>query len=165
MIKLLLKLEKGMALLEVVLALGLMMIILTAIVNVVLTSLNNAQYSKNLNIASQYAEEGIEMIREVKEDSWTTLNSYEVGLSDEYCLNSDLPLVKRTGAGFGCPDSTQNIDSFFVRKVKFEKLSSGDCVSPAILATVSVAWSSGKCPQATDPFCHSAKSVSCFYEL
>lgn len=164
MIKKVLKMQKGMALLEVVLALGLMMIILTALVNVVLTSLNNAQYSKNLNIASQYAEEGMEMIREVKEDSWTTLNGYEVSPAT-YCLNSDLPLVERTGVGFGCPDSTQNIDSFFVRKVKFEKPSSGDCVNPAILATVSVAWSSGKCPQATDLFCHSAKTVSCFYNL
>ncbi|MBI3069818.1 MAG: hypothetical protein HYY87_00750, partial [Candidatus Levybacteria bacterium] len=57
------KVQKGQTLIEVLLALGTAVVVLSATVVAVLSALNNAQFSKNQSLATQYAQEGMEVMR------------------------------------------------------------------------------------------------------
>lgn len=146
---------KGQTLIEVLIALAVAVLIISAISIAVVSSLNNAIFSKNQNLATQYAQEGMEVMRRVKTTKWSEFNAYTSG---DYCLdNGSTSLRVREGNNCG-----QNID-IFMREVYLEDTSS-ECQN-AYTSTklkVSVYWSDGKCKDAINPFCNKAEVVSCF---
>lgn len=154
---------KGQTLIEVLVALAVAALIISAISIAVITSLNNAIFSKNQNLATQYAQEGMEMMRRLKNTNWNTLNNYgnSDGSRTYYCLDKG-SVVLRTMDGDKCG---QNID-IFMRRVTVEKNNSYcKLEGSAILGTrliVSVFWSDGKCRDAVNPFCNKTEVVSCF---
>lgn len=114
---------KGQTLVEVLLALGTAVVVLSATVVTVLSALNNAQFSKNQNLATQYAQEGMEVMRKMRNSNWTLFSSY----SDQYCLDQNsTQLLERDPNTQGC--NGQNV-GIFAREVDIEK-DSLDCALP-----------------------------------
>lgn len=154
---------KGQTLIEVLVALAVAALIISAISVTVISSLNNAIFSKNQNLATQYAQEGMETMRKLKNSNWNTFNSYgnADGSITYYCLD-DGSATLRQMQGDKCG---QNID-IFMRQVTVEK-SNSDCQlagSPNLgtKMKVSVFWSDGKCKDPVNPFCNKVEDVSCF---
>ena len=151
--------NSGQTLIEVLAAFGVAVMLATAITIAVISALSNATFSKNQNLATQYAQGGMEMIRKMRNDNFTTFD----GLSGNYCLDKrcvgltdSLPYCWTRGTGCGT-----NIDNVFVREVAIEK-NSPSCANAAKV-TVATSWSDSKCT--SSPFCHSVQLVSCFSNI
>lgn len=149
----------GQTILEVLLALGASVIILGAVTIAVVSSLNNAQFSKNQNLANHYAWEGMEVIRKIRDSSWANFSSYT---DKNYCLpqqSTELqPKDLNSPPGLNC---VQNV-GIFVREVVLER-NAADCEGWT-KASMKVSWSDSKCGIGTS-FCHNVLLVSCFSNL
>ena len=147
--------EPGQTLLEALIALAAAVVIISVMSVLVLSSLNNAQFSKNQNQATQYAQQGIEVIKNISQSNWTAFASYTL---INYCMPSDNSLSQRVGGSCG-----QNM-GIYSREVTINQDSSScNPSSNNALITASVSWSDSKCTSPTDPYCHKIKIVSCIY--
>jgi prepilin-type N-terminal cleavage/methylation domain-containing protein len=141
---------KGQTLIEVLVALGIISVVATALAAVVITSASNAQFSKNQNMATQYTQEGMEIVRRMRDSDYTVFRTY----NSIYCLDKDSSIL-----GPNC--TSANIDNFFLRKVTITQgTCAGSAVSNVASITVSVAWQDGKC-SASNPYCHASRLVTC----
>jgi len=143
--------EKGQTLVEALIALGVAITIISAIVVSVISSLSNAQFTKNQNLANHYAAEGMEIVRSIRNSSWPSFIALS---STYYCLSQDSKTLLLKGAS-GCG---QNV-GIFVREVNIEH-NSPSCVGTSRI-TVYVSWSDGKCTDASNAFCHNVDLISC----
>lgn len=141
--------EKGQTLVEVLLALAAAVVIISAISVVVLSSLSNAQFSKNQNIATKYSSEGMEFVRRLRDSDYITFKAYPNGT---YCLAKPLPVA--LGAPASC--TLPNVDNFFIRSAT---LSNTSCGSNEEQITVTVTWTDNKC--LLGQYCHSSTLTSC----
>lgn len=157
--------EKGQSLIEVLVALAISVVVITAVTLATISALYNSQFSKNQNLASQYAQQGMEIIRKIKVSDPSTFSS----LSGEYCMAEGCTLLNGN-IGDDCGPPSGNCNSkktgeIFVREANIDRQSSrcdpDNVGSPsAVEAKVSVSWSDGKCPL-DNVYCHSAELVSC----
>ena len=71
------KTSSGQSLLEVMVALGMSVLVLTSLVAVVVISIRNARFAKNQSLATKYAQEGIEKMRIYRDqvDNWATFKA------------------------------------------------------------------------------------------
>lgn len=60
--------EKGQSLVEVVVALAVVVLAITALVRVTVTSIRNANFAKNRALATKYAQEWIEEARQLRDE-------------------------------------------------------------------------------------------------
>lgn len=94
----------GQSLFEVIVAVGMVAIILMGIVSLAASSVRNSSFSRNNTLATKYAQEEIEWLREQRDTSWTDfLDSINTGS----CSGS-------FSWGSGC-----QIDNLFVRNATF----------------------------------------------
>lgn len=163
--------QNGQTLIEVLIALGAAITIIVAISTVVVSALNNAQFSRNQVLAIQHAQEGVEFMRKLRDSDWNTFTSY--GCSGDgcstpvvYCYNQNATsLVLRSGT------CGENVDTFFVREIEVEK-NAGNCqpsnppVPTPTLAptrgtkiTSTVSWRDSRCT--SGGYCHSTQQVTC----
>lgn len=70
--------QKGQSLIEVVVALSVAAVIITALLIVVITSLRNAQLSQTQSRATKYAQEGLERVRAIR-DRDGAVSSFTLG--------------------------------------------------------------------------------------
>lgn len=126
---------KGQTLLEILVALGTGVVVLLALSTVVLSSLSAAQFSKNQNLATLYAQQGMEIVRSIKQTNWDsfytnyTAAGGNVGVASSFCLPKD--------------DTTPNvgictnpvIDGVYKRDIKFEILEVGSKVRTTVIVT------------------------------
>ena len=82
------KKQLGQTLLEALIALATAVVIISAMTVIVLSSLNNAQFSRNQNQATQYAQQGIEFLKNLAQSDWA---SFKANTQVNYCLS---PLSK-----------------------------------------------------------------------
>lgn len=157
-----LKKQKGQTLIEALVALGAAVLVLSAIAVAVISALNNAQYAKNQDLATQYASQGIEVMRQLSQTNWTTFLSYNSG---KYCLAKDEALPCLAGSQTGsCIQSgglvacTPNY-GIFVREVDIGQ-NSNSCSNNALI-TVIVSWSDSKCTSSGNTYCHKVSLNSC----
>lgn len=144
--------QKGQTLIEAVVALAVAITILSAIVVAVVSSLSNTQFTKNQNQANHYAQEGMEIVRQIRNASWASF----VNLTNtQYCLLANSKTLDTRGAG-GCG---QNV-GIYVREIDIEH-NSPSCVGISRV-TVNVRWADAKCKDSSNPFCHNASLISCF---
>lgn len=145
--------EKGQTLVEALIALGVAIIIISAIVVSVISSLSNAQFTKNQNQANHFAQEGMEIVRGIRNSNWL---SFQALSSTYYCLaaNSTTLVFKGTGCS---PNPNVGI---FVREVNIDH-SSPSCIGTSMV-TVNVSWSDSKCTDVSNTFCHKVSLASCF---
>jgi len=152
--------ERGQTLLETLLALSVSVFILGAITTVVISSLNSAQFTKNQNLAGQYAREGMEIVRKIRDSgTWTAFS----GIDGIYCLSSGSASLPSSSAS--CPPPP-NIAGIFIREINIISNSS-DCPSATppngTKVTSKVSWTDGKCPP--NVYCHKAEITSCLHRL
>lgn len=67
------KIDKGQSLFEVILAISISAIILIAIVSLSVRSVSTSSFARNNTLATEYAQEGIEWLREQRDADWTNL--------------------------------------------------------------------------------------------
>lgn len=148
--------QNGQTLIEAVIALAISVVIISAIAVAVISSLNNAQFSKNQNQANQYAREGIDVVRAIRDSSWSDFTSY----GSQYCLGTDKILK----------DVAEPCEiGIFYRQIDIEHdacTTVKDGVNvPGSRVTSTVSWSDSKCKDRSDPLCHKVKDISCFTNL
>lgn len=153
------KKDSGQTLLEALIALGALVIILTAVAVTVLTSLNNSSFVKQQNQANKLAQQGMEYIRDQVNNN--DLFSDYSALTGAKCFNEvdTVPVISNTNC-----NNTANI-GVFMREVSFV---SGDCdtggareFTDGFHVKVDVYWTSGKC-SSNNIFCHKQEVSSCF---
>lgn len=158
------KYTQGQTLIEALVALGVIAVIMSAIVIAVVSALRNAQYSKNQNLAQQYAQQGMELMRQARDADWGTFSSYATASVTQYCLDKGSTVLhtRDLSVPHGCSyggRSPQNID-VFARQVDFTS-GTAECGSGNLRVAVSVSWSDGVC-NTSNVFCHKVQLVSCF---
>lgn len=158
--------QSGQSLLEILIALSASVMILSAIAAIVISSLNNTQLTKNQNLANQYAQEGIEVIRKIRDSSWINFtSSYPNG---RYCLPQGS--IAPVPIALNCP---QNV-GIFVRQIDINHNDSAFCpgptpppvVSSGSKVTLTTSWADGKCPTSgSNTYCHKVVLITCFHNL
>lgn len=139
---------KGQSLIEILLSFALLTIVLTGIVISITSALSNATYAKNQAQASQYGQEGLEMIRGIRDSDYASFK----GKSGNFCFGSD-------DTTLGSPTSacnTKNVGEF-IRSVYIDQ---SGCGVNLAKVTITVAWRDGKC--AAGSYCRKSNIVSCF---
>ncbi len=140
------KWANGQTLIEVLVALGIISIIVTALAAVVVTSMSNAQLSKNQNRALDYAREGMEVVRRLRDEDVVGFRSY----NNTFCLD-------KGANALGSDCVAPNIDNLFLRKVTV--VQSG-CITNVASVVVTVSWADGKCTIG-NTFCRVSRLESC----
>jgi len=158
--------QKGQALLEALIALGAATIVMSAIALAVISSVNNSDFSKYQNQATQYSQQGIEILKQQSVSAWPTFSGYTSGST--YCFPSGATLT--LSVGVNCSPNIGTND-FFVRSAVITK-SSLDCPGNpndaghrGTLVSVSTAWSDGKCKDSANLYCHSVVLNSCITDV
>lgn len=152
-----LKSQRGQFLIETLIALTVAIVIVGAISSVVISALNNAQFSKNQNLATQYAQEGLELMRRDAKSNWTTFKAYD----KSFCLRKDKTQVTATPSDFLECRSSANTVGIFTRVVDIARDSSDCSGVGGSKVKVIVSWSDGSCP-GSNAYCHKVNLQSCF---
>lgn len=139
---------KGQSLIEVLVALGIISTIIIAVATVVITSLNNTQLSKDQNLATKYAQEGLEITRSIRNRDFTAFSS----LTGTYCLPKNAENLGTSQSGCTIP----NIDHF-IRSIQIEH--TPGCGTNVSKITAVVSWRDGKCT--TNSYCHKSQLETC----
>lgn len=160
------KRNSGQTLIEVLVALGTSVVIISAITVAVLSSLSNVEFEKNQSLATGYAQQGMEIVRSMRNNNYGVFKT----LSNTYCLaKTCTTLTTIPGddcgplSGSFCPGK-QNVD-LFVREVTIDTSQNNDCVASGTHfteATTTVSWSDSKCTDTNNLFCHKVSISSCF---
>lgn len=172
--------EAGQTLFEALLAFSVSILVLTSIIVGVTTSLSNSQYTKNQNLANSYAQEGMAVVRKIRDSSWY---DFSAGLKDykqntKYCINKNLELIEISNLTQNCTgNDAVGTGGIFSREVKFEDdspaCSAGGTPAPTpaqtpavngTKVTVKTSWTDNKCPVGS-PYCHKTELISCFSNL
>ena len=155
--------NKGQTLIEVLVAFAIGSVIVIAITTVVIAALNNAEYSKNQTYANLYIQQGMDIIRHLRDNNYTEFSNF----SGNYCLASTCTSLNSTigdpcgPMSISCP---QNV-GIFIRQVKITQnspnCSKGGSSSETDVQTT-VSWSDNKCTNASNVFCHQITAETCF---
>lgn len=140
--------QSGQVLIEVLVALGVIVVVVSMVTISTATSLSNVEFSRTQNQATQYAQEGMEVIRSIRNNNVTNFTA----LSGSYCLAQDSSVLTQPA-----PCSV-NIDNTFIRSVTIEKNNVAICAG-GTKTTVLVSWTDGKCSSGS--YCHNATIASC----
>jgi len=148
--------EKGQSLVEAIIAMTAAILIVSSIVAAVVTSLNNAQFSKYQNLATQYAQEGIEVVKNLSVANWSSFYSLT---STDYCLPEGSSVLTVVAP---CEPNVYQVGSTFIfkRSIKLER-DNADCSSVGTKVTSTVAWSDSRCTSSGDIYCHSVVLHTC----
>lgn len=170
--------EEGQTLIEVMTALAAAVVIIAAITSASLNALNNSQFTRDQNAASQYSIAGMEIIRNMRNTSIASISASYL-TSPTYCLASTCTALSQTQSGCWIPTGTscpQNVGKF-VRSVGVS-YNSLDCnatptptgtptgyLSSNVKITVTTSWYDSRCTDASNPYCHSVIESSCFSDF
>lgn len=158
---------RGQTLLEVLLAFSVSLLVLGATIFGITVSLSNTQYTKNQNLANSYAQEGMAVVRQIRDSDWTTFSQYVTNTA--YCLGQDpMELEELTLPNQNClaQSPVPAVGGIFSREVRFEHnlLSCGAMGEMGSKVAVEVSWTDNKCPVGT-PLCHKVELITCFANI
>lgn len=168
------KWEKGQSLIEVLVGLATAVLIMGAMTVATVSALNNAEFSKNQHSAVQYAQQGVEIVRNLRDRDYALFSQ----LSGDYCLaksctsldpTSDNPQDPCGPKSIICSQNVggENAD-IFVRQVSVYQngANAADCSdatqsnTQAAKVVVNVSWFDAKCGS-SNIFCHTVTSSTC----
>ena len=153
--------QKGQTIIEAMVALMTILIILTAIAIVIVNGLYNSRFIKNQNEANKYAQQGIEFVRNFQKNDLegfgeTVLDDFgEIPSFSTFCIDQANSALTTQD----CTTDTANTAGTYNRTVSFSPPGQ-TCHASEIKATVTVKWSTSKCPQG-NTFCHMSQLESC----
>lgn len=150
--------NKGQTLIEAIAALAFATVIISAIALAIITSLDNATFSKNQNLATHYAQEGMDIMRQQSETDWATFDSKK---GNTYCLSQSSTKLDAESTCLNTPNITNLIG--FIRKVNID--AGAGCGGVGNKVTISVYWSDGKCRDTGNPYCHNVVLDSCLAQI
>src|SRR5450759_4358473 len=75
--------NKGQGLVEALIALGAAVVIISAITVAVITSVHNSDFAKYQNLATNYAQQGLAIVKQQSQLDWNNTATY----SGTFCLN------------------------------------------------------------------------------
>ena len=150
------KLESGQTLIEVMVALAAAIAVISAIAITVITSLQNVEYTKNQNLATQYANEGLEIVKRIGRSNWIQLQGYNL---TNYCLAKDSTALTQR-IGITC--QADPLVWIYTREITID-LISPSCQGNVKVASV-VSWSDSKCTK-DKPFCHQVGLYTCLANI
>lgn len=143
---------RGDTLIEVLIALAIVVVVISAITTLGISSLNNAQYTTSQDQAAKYAQEGMEVVRKIRNDDYGAFANYD-GI---YCLGTNATLDATSS---NC--TSPNLDDHYIRTVEVRP--DDGCGVDLSHTTVEVSWTDGKCEPET--YCHTSRLSSCFSTL
>ncbi len=144
---------KGQTLIEVLVALTVAVIIVSAVTAISISSLSNAQFVRDQDQALKYAQEGVELVRGVRNSDY---GGFKLNYDGWYCLGDDHSLVSSVAS---C--DTLNVVGKYIRSVRIRQgICNNDINNNLAEVTVNVSYTSGKCKSGSS--CHSSNLVSCF---
>lgn len=143
------KKAQGFTLIEVITILFIVSLALVGILSLVVQSLNSQSYNKNNLIAYQLAQEGIELIRHVRDSNWRANQAWNNNLGAgeavyymDYLDTAPHPLtspgqniLRLDSAGFYSHDPS-GTPSGFSRTMKVDSINAGH----ALILVVEIAW-------------------------
>jgi len=123
----------GQSMIEAVVAIGVVILLITGLVAATTSSLQSGQMSKDRTQALQYAKEGLEIVRTIKEAKWS-----DIPLTEKtYCLAKE----QQTLGGETLGSCSINIDSKFTRTVIFsDDVSTCTATGSCRKVTMIVSW-------------------------
>lgn len=139
---------KGQSLIELLLAFSIIGIVLSGVIVSITSALNNANFSKNQTAASQYAQEGIEVLRSIRNSDYALFATR----TGDFCLGDP-----SSGLTSSTSCTSPNIENFYIRTVNIQPAPA--CAPNVAKATVTVSWTDGKCQSGV--YCHNSKLISC----
>lgn len=163
--------QKGQSLIEVLVGLATAVLIMGAITTATISALNNAVYSKNQNLATNYAQQGLEIVRNLRDRKYSLFNE----LNGEYCLAKTCKQIDPTSNDPQDPCGPKSIvcdqnvggenADIFVRQVTVNPNSSSckdttQQTTQGTYVTVNVSWYDAKCGS-SNVFCHNVKLGTC----
>lgn len=151
--------QAGQALIEALLALAFSVIIVTGVVIAVITSLSNVTFTKNQNLASSYAQEGLDIARNLKESNYQTFFSLSNG---EYCATSGSTALTPGSCAVG--SFTRGIYINHQGRDRGNVLKCPSVNGSGSFVASIVSWNDSKCQNALVK-CHKVQLDSCYYDL
>lgn len=165
--------QHGQTLIEVLVGLAAAVAVMSAMTVSTINALNNAQFSRSQNLATNYAQQGMEVVKNLQAIDYGTFSS----LSGTYCfaqscneIDGDPTHVGQACAkisGARCP-GTLNIGSQFVRTVTFHTNDAEVAKCNANGTTentkvdVTLSWYDQRCTNSSNLYCHNVIVSSCF---
>jgi type II secretory pathway pseudopilin PulG len=124
--------NKAFSLIEVLIFVSILSIFFVAVATVTVASLRNMKINEHKILATYYAEQLLEWVRDQKEADWMAfLSKSAEGSGKKYCFNSTTLSWPSEGQ---C--TTYGLLSFFKRDLKLVTTSSGSQIN----ATVTISW-------------------------
>ena len=143
----------GQTLIEAMVALGVLAVVIGAIAMTTITGMNNSNFSKNQNLATQYAQQGMDNLRQQSGSDWSTFDANSDGT---YCLGLGSTTLTKPCA------AVPNINGVFLRQVVINT-PSPNCTAGKKVSVI-VSWADGKCT-AANRYCHNVTLDSCLAEI
>lgn len=137
--------QKGQTLIEALTALAVGAIVLSAAAILTMNSLNTSQTSKNQNLATQYAQEGLELARRERLPRPSAATTYCVGETDE-------------GLEVNTPCSVGNLQQGEYKREVTLSTNASTCGVNTYQVKSVVSWSDGKC---SSSFCRNVTLTTC----
>ncbi len=139
---------KGETLIEALGAMAIIVIVITAVASSMITSLSNSKSNENATLATKFAQQGIEQVRQIRNKDYAAFTGYE----GKYCLEKD----QTTLGSVQSACLTPNVDHF-IRSVDINQ--NPGCSKDAAKVTVTVSYKDGKCASGT--YCHNQTFNTC----
>lgn len=152
--------QSGQTIIEAIVALSAILLTISAIAVAVLTGISNSTFVKNQNLGNKYAQQGIEFVRNIKEND---INKF-INYSGTWCIDESVSPPVLTQEATKC-GGIVNAGDTHIREIIFDVGSTGTSYSPCsekeTRITVKASWPSGKCGE-TDRYCHRSELATCF---
>lgn len=148
--------QKGQLLIEAVIAMTIVGIIVTGIVTALTYSVNNANISKDQNTATNYAQEGLDVVRNMKDSDFASFAVF----NGTYCLASGTVPVSGTCGPIGGA-SGKFTRQIYINQTGNDSNNVPRCTNGTSVFVASiVTWEDNRCATGID--CHRAELNSCF---
>ena len=160
--------QAGEILVEALLGLAITIIIITGLIVALNSSVSNSTFSTNQSQASLIAKEGLDLVKNIKEDNYSSVT----GKKGLFCFNDSQVLV----SGTECPEDVVVDNITFSRQFyissdgkDYRKNPAGISVcnedGAAIFAASIISWWDSKCGSNITTKCHKIELNSCFTDL
>ncbi len=127
--------NQGQALLEAIVAFGVVALVLVALISAITVSLANAQYARNKAQATKYAQEAIEWLHQQRDTQTTGWSGFYTKAGATYCVNNLSNYSSMTASS--C--STNMTGTIFEREMTL----TGNVASDKVTALINVTWTQG----------------------
>jgi len=161
------KRKNGQILIEALVALVVVAFVISGIVIALITSINNSTFARNQNLATNYAQEGLEIARNLKESNYSDFEQHQA----YYCLPEDATNLDEVSSENG---DCEKIADTFSRQIfidntgadsrRDEPVQKCEAGGGSIYVVSTVSWYDSRCDDENDQ-CHSVELDSCFSDF